>query len=56
MSRFRGAWQNLNIDKEYLFGFETLAFAASDILSMHNQHSKEKAKLEIASYDPFKAS
>ncbi len=37
MSRFRGAWQNLNFDKEYLFGFETLVFATSGILSMHNQ-------------------
>ncbi len=52
MSRFRGAWQSLNFDKEYLFGFETLVFATSGILSMH-KHSKEKAKLEIASYDPF---
>ncbi len=55
MSCFRGAWQSLNFDKEYLFGFETLVFATSGILSMHNQlvHSKEKGKLEIASYDPF---
>ncbi len=37
MSCFRGAWQSLNFDKEYLFGFETLVFAASGILSMHNQ-------------------
>ncbi len=29
MSRFRGAWQSLNFDKEYLFGFETLVFATS---------------------------
>ncbi len=36
-SRFRGAWQSLNFDKEYLFGFETLVFATSGILSMHNQ-------------------
>ncbi len=43
MSRFRGAWQNLNFDKEYLFGFETLVFATSGILSI----------LEIASYNPF---
>ncbi len=27
----------LNIDKEYLFGFETLVFATSGILSMYNQ-------------------
>ncbi len=25
MSRFRGVWQSLNFDKEYLFGFETLS-------------------------------
>ncbi len=37
MSRFRGAWQNLNFDKEYLFGFETLVFVTSGILSMHKQ-------------------
>ncbi len=37
MSRFREAWQNLNFDKEYLFGFETLVFAILGILSMHNQ-------------------
>uniref|UniRef100_A0A672LK17 Uncharacterized protein n=1 Tax=Sinocyclocheilus grahami TaxID=75366 RepID=A0A672LK17_SINGR len=36
-SCFRGAWQSLNFDKEYLFGFETLVFATSGILSMHNQ-------------------
>ncbi len=35
MSRFRGAWTSLNFDKEYLFGFETLVFATSGILSMH---------------------
>ncbi len=37
MSRFKEAWQNLNFDKEYLFGFETLVFVTSGILSMHNQ-------------------
>ncbi len=37
MNRFRGAWENLNFDKEYLFCFETLVFATSGILSMHNQ-------------------
>ncbi len=37
MSRFRGAWQSLNFDKEYLFGFETLVFATSGSLSTHNQ-------------------
>ncbi len=31
MSHFRGAWQGLNFDKEYLFGFETLVFATSGI-------------------------
>ncbi len=29
MSHFRGARQNLNFDKEYLFGFETLVLATS---------------------------
>ncbi len=33
MSRFRGAWQSLNFYKEYVFGFETLVFATSEILS-----------------------
>ncbi len=37
MCRFREAWQSLNFDKEYLFGFETLVFATSGILSLHNQ-------------------
>ncbi len=37
MSRFRGAWQNLNFDKEYLFGFETLVFATSGVLSVQEQ-------------------
>ncbi len=37
MSRFKGAWTSLNFDKEYLFGFETLVFATSGILSMHKQ-------------------
>ncbi len=49
-----GAWQSLSFDKEYLFGFKSLVFATSGILSMNNQlHSKEKAKLEITSYDLF---
>ncbi len=56
MSHFRGVWQSLNFDKEYLFGFETLVFATSGILSMHNQlvTLQKERKLEIASYDPFK--
>ncbi len=37
MRRFRGTWQSLNFDKEYLFGFETLVFATSGIISKHNQ-------------------
>ncbi len=37
MGNFRRAWQNLNFDKVYLFGFETLVFATSGIVSMHNQ-------------------
>ncbi len=31
---------SLNFDKEYLFGFETLVFAASRILFMHNHVCK----------------
>ncbi len=42
MSRFRGVWQSLNFDKEYLFGFETLVFATSGFLSMNNQLEKKK--------------
>ena len=30
-SRFRGAWTSVNFYKEYLFGFETLVFATSQI-------------------------
>ncbi len=37
MSHFRRVWQNLNFDKEYLFGFETFVFATSGILSMRKQ-------------------
>jgi len=29
--------QSFNFDKEFLFGFETLVFATSGILSIHNQ-------------------
>ncbi len=47
----RGAWQSLNFDKEYLFGFETLVFATSGILSMHKQlvTLQRERKLEITS-------
>ncbi len=57
MSCFRGAWSSLNFYKEYLFGFETLVFATSGILSMHEQlvTLQRERKLEIASYDPFKS-
>ncbi len=48
MRRLRG--RGRIFDKEYLFGFETLVFATSGNLSMHNQ----LVTLEIASYDPFK--
>ncbi len=44
------AWQNLNFDNEHLFGFETLVFATSGILSMHNQLEtlqREKLKNRI---------
>ncbi len=34
---FRGAWTSFYFYKEYLFGFETLVFATSGILSMHEQ-------------------
>ncbi len=37
MRCFRGTWKNLNFDKEYLFGFETLVFTTSGILSLHKQ-------------------
>ncbi len=51
MSRFRKAWQSRNFYKEYLFGFETLIFATLQIVYMHKQHSNDKGKHEIASYD-----
>ncbi len=35
--RLRRAWTSLNFYREYLFGFETLVFATSEILSMHEQ-------------------
>ncbi len=50
-----GAWQSLNFDKEYRFGFETLVFVTSWILVKicFYHYKKKKGKLEIASYDPF---
>ncbi len=53
---FLGVWQSLNFDKECIFGFETLFYASSGIVSMHNQlvTLQRGRKLEIASYDPFK--
>ncbi len=55
MCRFKGAW-SLNFEKEYLFGFDTLVFATSGFLSMHNQlvTLQRERKPEITSYDPFK--
>ncbi len=58
MGRLWGVWQSLNFDKEYLFGFETLVFVTSGILSMHtgilSMHN-QLVILEIAPSDPFKA-
>ncbi len=57
MRRLRGAWQNLNFDKEYLFGFETLVFATSGILSLHNQlvnTPKRKQNLKSQNMTPLK--
>ncbi len=53
MSSFRRAWTNLNFYKEYLFGFETLVFATSGILSMHKQLVTLQRERKT-SYDPFK--
>ncbi len=54
-----GAWQNLNFDKEYLFGFETLLFATSGVLSVQEQlvtrqRERKTFFFEMASYDSFK--
>ncbi len=55
MSRFRGAWQSLNFDKEYIFGFETLVFATSGILSMHEQLTpKRKQNLKSHHMTPLR--
>ncbi len=54
MSHFRGEWTSLTFYKEYLFGFETLVFATSGILSMHEQ-LVTLFVFEFASYDPFNA-
>ena len=56
MSHFRRAWLTLNFYKEYLFGFETLVFATSQIFFMHQElvTLQRERKLEIAAYDPFK--
>ncbi len=37
MSRFGRKWSGLKFYEEYLFGFETLVFATSGILSIHKQ-------------------
>ncbi len=37
MSRFRGRGRVLTLIKNISFGFETLVFATSGILSMHEQ-------------------
>jgi len=49
MSCFRGVWQSLNFYKEYLFGFEDFR----DLIYAQLVKPKEKAKLQIASYDHF---
>ncbi len=55
---FRRAWQSLNFYKEYLFGFETLVFVTSGILSIYAQTAcntpKRKQNLKSHLYDPFK--
>ncbi len=53
MSHFREAWQNLNFDKEYLFGFETLVFATSGILLASNT-PKRKQNLKLHHMTPLK--
>jgi len=52
-SHFRRAWQSLNFDKEYTFGFETLVFATLQIFFMHQELA---TKILIASYNPFNVS
>ncbi len=42
MSRFRGRG-SLNLKKEYLFGFKTLVFATSGILSIHKRKENLKS-------------
>ncbi len=32
-----GGWTSHNFHKEYLFGFDTLVFVTSGVLSMHEQ-------------------
>ncbi len=55
MRRFRRAWSSLNFYKEYIFGFETLVFVTSGILSMQKLLlTLQRGKLEIVSYDLFK--
>ncbi len=50
MSRFRGAWQNLNFDKVYLFGFETLVFVTSGILFSQSACNTPKRKQNLISH------
>ncbi len=48
-------YSTFNFDKEYLYGYETLVFATSGILSMHNNlwHFKEKANLKSHHMTPL---
>ena len=57
MSRFRGAWTSLNFYKEYLFGFETLVFATSQIFFMHQElvTLQREEKFEFHHMTPLKA-
>ncbi len=52
MSRFRGAWQSLNFDKEYLFGFETLVFATyfRDLIYAQSACKTPKRKENLKSH------
>ncbi len=50
MSCFRRAWQNLNFDKEYLFGFETLVCNFRDLIYAQTACNTPKKKQNLKSH------
>ncbi len=57
MSRFRGAWQNPNFDKEYLWFWDFSLCNLRDLIYAQSAcNTAKKNESLIASYNPFKHS